>query len=83
MKLKFILSILFIFGLIIYKNAYSDDFSDAINKAKKDFYNASNKNDKDALVKVRGQFERILQLKKNKWLVNYYIADVDLSLSYI
>jgi tetratricopeptide (TPR) repeat protein len=82
MKIKFIFCLLFIFGLVIFKNTYGDDFSDAIIRAKKDFLAASNKNDKAALTKVRGQFERILQLKKSEWLVDYYLADVDLVLSY-
>jgi hypothetical protein len=29
------------------------------------------------MIKARGQFERILQLKKNTWLVNYYLALCD------
>jgi tetratricopeptide (TPR) repeat protein len=82
MKTKFNFYLLFIFSLVIFKNAYSDDFSDAIGKAKKDFLAAANKIDKATLTKVRGQFERILQLKRNEWLVNYYLADVDLTLSY-
>jgi len=82
MNKKFILSVLFIFCFIIFKNSYGDDFSDAIMKAKKDFLTASDKDEKADLMKVRGEFERILQLKKNEWLVNYYLADVDLVLSY-
>ncbi len=82
MKTKLIICLLFIFGLILFKNASGDDFSDAILKTRKEFNAATNKNDKDALIKVRGQFERILQLKKNVWLVNYYIAHVDFMLSY-
>jgi tetratricopeptide (TPR) repeat protein len=38
--------------------------------------------DEKALMKVRGEFERILQLKKQEWIVNYYIAVVDYSLAY-
>ena len=82
MKTKLVLCILFLFSLVIFKNAFGDDFSDAILKARKDFNAASNKNDKDALLKVRGEFERILQLKKNEWLVNYYLSHVDFMLSY-
>jgi tetratricopeptide (TPR) repeat protein len=63
--------------------ASADDFSEAIVKAKKDLKTAMDKFDKNDLTKVRGKFERILQLKKNEWLVNYYLAFVDLQLSYV
>jgi tetratricopeptide (TPR) repeat protein len=43
---------------------------------------ASDKNDVAAYSKVRGEFERILQLKQNQWLVNYYIAQIDFMMSY-
>src|SRR6059036_3436274 len=71
---------LFLFTLNI---ASADDFSEAIVKAKKDLKTALDKFDKDDLLKARGKFERILQLKKNEWLVNYYLAFVDLELSYV
>jgi tetratricopeptide (TPR) repeat protein len=58
-----------------------DDFEDAMLKAKKNLTEASQKNDEAMLKKARGQFERILQLKKDPWLVNYYIALADYSLS--
>ena len=62
---------------------YADDFSEAIIKAKKKLTDATNSDDTKALIKVRGDFERILQLKKNQWLVNYYMAYTDLMLEYI
>ena len=81
MKIKLFIFLFLIISLLIYKELRSDDFSDAIVKAKKDFNTASNKGDKDALLKVRGEFERILQLKKNEWLINYYLAHVDFIIS--
>lgn len=68
--------------MIAVSNIRADDYSDAIVKAKKNLNDASNKNDKAALLKVRGDFERILQLKKNEWMVNYYLAAIDFILSY-
>ena len=79
MKQKFILLLLFVFAFSI--NSYADDFSDAMLKAKKNFKSASDKADEKALVKVRGEFERILQLKKNTWIVYYYIAYTDYAIS--
>src|SRR5689334_9985961 len=72
--------IIFIFAAI--NKSKADDFSDAIVKAKKKFKDAANKDDSPALLKVRGDFERILQLKKNQWLVDYYMAYTDLMLAY-
>ncbi len=80
---KTILSLIVL--LLVYiniSNVYADDFSDAIVKAKKKFKDAANKDDSPALLKVRGDFERILQLKKNQWLVDYYMAYTDLMLAY-
>jgi tetratricopeptide (TPR) repeat protein len=79
---KTILSILILFFITL-NFASADDFSDAVVKAKKDLKTALDKFNKDDLIKARGKFERILQLKKNEWLVNYYIAFVDLELSYV
>lgn len=64
-------------------NIHADDFSDAIIKAKKKLNEAANNGDTKGLIKVRGDFERILQLKKNQWLVNYYMAYTDLMMSYM
>lgn len=71
-----------LFCLLALSNIRADDFSDAIVKSKKKLLEAANKNDKAAMLKVRGDFERILQLKKNEWLVNYYLAMTDFMLSY-
>lgn len=80
---KTILSIIILFSAYIaVSNVYSDDFSDAIVKAKKKFHDAANKDDSKELLKVRGDFERILQLKKNQWLVYYYMGNTDLMLAY-
>jgi tetratricopeptide (TPR) repeat protein len=76
---------LIIFPLLIlfaFNASFADDFSDAIIKAKKKFKEATNNNDRTTLIKLRGDFERILQLKKNEWLVNYYLAEVDMLISY-
>jgi len=57
----------------------ADDFTEAMMKAKKNLQTAMNTSDEKAMMKVRGEFERILQLKKQEWIVNYYIALVDYS----
>ncbi len=59
----------------------ADDFTDAITKAKKNLNLALNTFDEKALLKSRGEFERILQLKKSEWIVNYYIAYIDYSIA--
>jgi tetratricopeptide (TPR) repeat protein len=79
---RLILSVIVIFFMVC-NNLIADDFSDAIVKAKKKLGEAMNKNDKASLLKVRGDFERILQLKKNTWIVNYYLASIDFAFSYI
>jgi tetratricopeptide (TPR) repeat protein len=58
-----------------------DDFENAMLKAKKNLNEAMQKNDPSLITKARGQFERILQLKKDPWLVNYYIALADYGLA--
>jgi hypothetical protein len=78
--MKKILIILFLFT---FSYAHADDFSDAMMKAKKNLQTAANKVDEKELIKVRGQFERILQLKKDEWLVNYWIALTDYTLAVI
>jgi hypothetical protein len=83
MKKLTLLIVLMAFSLSFVKTTIADDFSDAIVKTKKKFLEAADKNDNTALVKVRGDFERILQLKKNEWLVNYYLGITDLMLSYL
>lgn len=72
-KIVFLVLLAFIFSSF----SYADDFSDAMLKAKKNLNSAINKNDEKALVKVRGEFERILQLKKDTWLVYYFISYTD------
>ena len=50
---------------------------DEIVKEKTNLKTALDKYDEKEMIKARGQFERILQLKKNTWLVNYYLALCD------
>ncbi|RPI14135.1 MAG: hypothetical protein EHM58_17095 [Ignavibacteriae bacterium] len=69
-------------SMFVVKSSYADDFTEAIMKAKNHYKEASDKNDISSLAKIRGEFERILQLKKNQWLVNYYLADIDFMMSY-
>lgn len=78
--MKKVLIVLFLF---MFSYAHADDFTDAMVKAKKNLLTAANKVDEKELIKVRGQFERILQLKKDEWLVNYWIAMTDYSLALI
>ncbi len=66
---------------ITFSSLKADDFTDAMLKAKKNLQTAMNTNDEKALMKVRGEFERILQLKKQEWIVNYYIAVADYSIA--
>ena len=77
-KLLFVLLLL----TITFNVSKADDFTDAMLKAKKNLQTAMNNYDEKALMKVRGEFERILQLKKHDWIVNYFIAVVDYSLAY-
>ena len=60
---------------------YADDFSDAIMKVKKK-WKENTDNSEQGMLKIRGDFERILQLKKNQWLVDYYMGMVDMLISY-
>jgi tetratricopeptide (TPR) repeat protein len=82
MKLIFSTIIFTLTLLFFVQLSKADDFSEAISKAKKKLYESEGKNDINALLKVRGDFERILQLKKNEWLVNYYLGFVDFIISY-
>ncbi len=77
---KLFLAVLLI--AITFNTLKADDFTDAVIKAKKNLQSALNTYDEKALLKVRGEFERILQLKKQEWIVNYYIAMVDYSIAY-
>lgn len=77
---RFFLVFVFCFTtLVIYgnKEVKADDFTDAMLDAKANLVTAMNKMDKSEVVKTRNQFERILQLKKDEWLVNYYIGLCD------
>lgn len=79
MKHKIVLLVLFVF--LVSSFSYADDFSDAMAKAKKNLKSATDKYDEKALIKVRGEFERILQLKKNTWIVYYYLGYTDFSIA--
>ncbi len=68
--------------VMMHSSLRADDFTDAILKAKKNLQTAMNNYDEKALIKVRGEFERILQLKKHDWIVNYYLALCDFGMSY-
>lgn len=76
-KIIFLVLLAFLFSSF----SIADDFSDAMLKAKKNLNSAINKSDEKALLKVRGEFERILQLKKDMWLVYYYISYADYSIA--
>ncbi|HQY19529.1 MAG TPA: hypothetical protein PK294_06440 [Ignavibacteria bacterium] len=60
-----------------------EDFDKAILKSKKALTEAMNISDEAKLIKARGQFERILQLKQQPWLVNYYMALADYGLALV
>src|SRR5258706_11030371 len=60
------------------KLTYADDYTEAIIKAKKNLNALNDVSDRTKLLKVRGDFERILQLKKNEWMVDYWLALVDI-----
>lgn len=80
MKTLLLVLLLITFGLNTVLKA-DDDFTKAIVKAKKNFKSAMDKYDEKEMIKSRGEFERILQLKKNVWLVNYYLALVDYNIA--
>lgn len=73
--LTFIVSLILISGI---KFTYSDDYTDAIIKAKKNLHAMNDSSDRTKLLKVRGDFERTLQLKKNEWMTDYWLAFVDI-----
>lgn len=82
-KITYVILILITLSFIGFnQNANAgSDFEKAMLKAKKNLTKAMNKNDQALIMKSRGEFERILQLKEKPWLVNYYIALADYSLS--
>jgi len=73
--------ILFLAMMLNVKSYADSDFDKAMLKAKKNLKEGMDKSDETKITKARGQFERILQLKKDVWLVNYYIALSDYGLS--
>ena len=79
---KTILAIVLIFTLFNVSKLKSDDYTDAMMKTKKKLDAIQNLSDRNNLLKIRGDFERILQLKKNEWMVNYYLAYMDLMISW-
>lgn len=83
-RTKLMLCILTVFMSVILISNFSkadDDFTTAIMKAKTALKTAENNSTEKELLKVRGNFERLLQLKKNTWLVNYYLAVCDLDIA--
>ncbi len=77
-KVFFLIAVIFLTATVL----KADDFKDAMIKAKKNLTEAINSMDEKQLLKVRGEYERILQLKTDEWLVNYFIAYVDYNLAY-
>lgn len=76
---KLVLSlILFSVMFLSVHNIHADEYSDAMVKTIKKLDAINDISDRAAVTKVRGDFERILQLKKNTWMVNYYMAMCDL-----
>jgi tetratricopeptide (TPR) repeat protein len=61
----------------------ADDYTNAMLKALGKYKEAADNNDKQLLLKSRGDFERILQLKKNEWMIYYYLGLTDYMLSRI
>lgn len=59
----------------------ADDFHEAMLDAKEKFEAAVNSGDEKEIIKVRGQFERIRQLNKDVWLVDYWIALSDYNIA--
>jgi hypothetical protein len=72
-SIKLIIFVLFISSTKV----FADDFSEALLETKKELDAAFNRSDLPELKKVRGKFERLHQLKKDPWLVDYYIALTD------
>ena len=80
MKTKIIVTLFML--VFAFSLAKADDFKDAILKAKKNLNTAINSYEEKDLLKSRGEFERILQLKQNEWIIYYYIAYIDYNLGY-
>ena len=82
MKKSYQLVFVFIIGLLLnISNSYADDFTEAMLDAKKNLKAAVDNFDEKELLKVRGEFERIKQLKKDLWLVDYYVALADYNIA--
>lgn len=71
-----------LFCLAAFSNVRADDYTDAMVKSIKKLNGIIDMTDRTSIQKIRGDFERILQLKKNQWMVNYYIAMCDLFLAW-
>ncbi len=82
MKKTILTLVMLVFIIFTMGSAKADDFTDAILKTKKKLGDIQNLSDRTQLLKIRGDFERILQLKKNEWMVNYYMAFMDLMISW-
>jgi len=79
---KVILIILTFWAFVNANKIYADDYTDAVKKAIKKLDAVGDISDRAALLKARGDFERILQLKKNEWMLNYYMAYCDLMIAW-
>lgn len=79
---KTLLSIIILTILFISRGAYADDYTDAMVKAIGKLNAVNDITDRASLTKIRGDFERILQLKKNQWMINYYMAMCDMMLAW-
>jgi len=80
-KTLLFLLLLITFSLNQVVRADDDEFTKAMVKAKKNLKTALDKFDEKAMMKSRGDFERILQLKKSTWLVYYYMALIDYNIA--
>ena len=66
MKSKISILVILMFLMLLNLKSYADaDFDKAMLKAKKHLKEAMDKMDETKIVKSRGEFERILQLKKD------------------
>jgi len=82
MKKSYQLIFIVIIGLFLnISDSYADDFTEAMLNAKTKLKAAADSFNKEELIKVRGEFERIKQLKKDIWLVDYYIAYTDYNIA--
>jgi hypothetical protein len=79
--MKTISKILVILFLLPPAISFADEFSEALLETKQELESAANKMDVKELKQIRGKFERLLQLKKDQWLVQYYIAFTDYQLA--